>query len=93
MRVAKLLKKSRLQSRNSDFDDLDPIPLSAFFKELRDAYDSIGIYERVAAWLFFWFKRKTALSSSKVRLSIKKIYLRELHYEKFSQKLESSIVC
>lgn len=77
-KVAKLVKKLRSQLKVTDFDEIDPISILAFLKEVCDACDSIGIHKWVSAWLFSYIIKKPASSPHGARLSPKKRHAKGL---------------
>lgn len=79
LNVAKVTKRLRSQLKVLGFDEVDPISISAVFKEFRAACDSIEVHEELKVWLFLNFMRKPASSSLSARSSFKKWKLSGLH--------------
>lgn len=74
--------------KEMDFNEMGPISITAFLKEMRDFCESIGIQEVVALTMLSYFIKKQATLSLEARLLAKKIRATGPHIERLSSYVE-----
>lgn len=72
----------RSQSKETDFDDINPISILALLKSFLDGCNSTGNHEGAAIWLISCFIKKPSPSFLKAQKLRKKIHATRLHDEK-----------
>lgn len=83
--ITKLIKMLRWQLKETDFEEKISISILFVLKEFRDVCDSIGIHEKVATWLVFYFMKRQALPSLEALLSPRKVRLARPPDERLSR--------